>query len=485
MSQPGSGAIQNIRVGQFDRGTTRIVVELAPGYTIDPAQVKFRGITARQWTVQIPTPQLSAVATQPNPTTPNPTTPNPTTPSSSQSSTQLQAIQVTPDGIFVRTSGSAPEIRQSRSADRRQITLDLLNTTVALTARRDQLIGQFGVSRLLLSQVQSSPSIARVTLNVDPNSPDWQASVSNLGGVALIPLSGGVATQPTPSTPVTPPTTTPRWQQSKRSSLTVALDSGNPRQPSSELHFRLGSRHRFLSHHHQRGPALQPGERAAVQCDQSDQAIASPPGKSAHGGNSGTACDRCADHEPNQPNSRTLALQLQRPRPNPARHAAYFHNSSSSPPRTNPTPPTRPRVPNGKLVVIIDPGHGGPDPGAIGIRGIQEKEIVLDISRQVATLLEKQGVQAVLTREDDRDLDLEPRVQLAQQVKAALFVSIHANAIDLSRPEVNGLETYYYESGLELARSIHASVLASTGMPIVAFVRPGSMCFVELPCPLF
>ncbi|HEY9906684.1 MAG TPA: AMIN domain-containing protein, partial [Thermosynechococcaceae cyanobacterium] len=124
MSQSGSGAIQNIRVGQFDRGTTRIVVELAPGYTIDPTQVKFRGITARQWTVQIPTPQLSAVATQPNPTTPNPTTP-----SSSQSSTQLQAIQVTPDGIFVRTSGSAPEIRQSRSADRRQITLDLLNTT--------------------------------------------------------------------------------------------------------------------------------------------------------------------------------------------------------------------------------------------------------------------------------------------------------------------------------------------------------------------
>jgi N-acetylmuramoyl-L-alanine amidase len=114
---------------------------------------------------------------------------------------------------------------------------------------------------------------------------------------------------------------------------------------------------------------------------------------------------------------------------------------------------------------VVDPGHGGPDPGAVGIRGMQEKEIVLDISRQVASLLEQQGIQAVLTREDDRDLDLEPRVQLAKQVNAALFVSIHANAIDLNRPDINGLETYYYDSGLTLAQSIHASILQATGMP--------------------
>ncbi|HEY9910013.1 MAG TPA: N-acetylmuramoyl-L-alanine amidase, partial [Thermosynechococcaceae cyanobacterium] len=454
-----------IRVGQFDRGTTRIVVELAPGYTIDPAQVKFRGITARQWTVQIPTPQLSAVATQPNPTTPNPTTPNPTTPSSSQSSTQLQAIQVTPDGIFVRTSGSTPEIRQSRSADRRQITLDLLNTTLALTARRDQLIGRFGVSRLLLSQVQSSPSIARVTLNVDPNSPDWQASVSNLGGVALIPLSGGVATQPTPSTPVTPPTTTPRLatieaieldsrsgQLVIRANQALSYTSGWDRATAS---YRITINEAQLSSQ-VKGPqfnATSPIKQLRLRQENPRTVVILV--QPAIG---------VQITEPNQPNSRTLALQLQRPRPNPPVTPPISTIPVPVPPRTNPTPPTRPRVPNGKLVVVIDPGHGGPDPGAIGIRGIQEKEIVLDISRQVATLLEKQGVQAVLTREDDRDLDLEPRVQLAQQVKAALFVSIHANAIDLSRPEVNGLETYYYESGLELARSIHASVLASTGM---------------------
>jgi N-acetylmuramoyl-L-alanine amidase len=114
---------------------------------------------------------------------------------------------------------------------------------------------------------------------------------------------------------------------------------------------------------------------------------------------------------------------------------------------------------------VIDPGHGGPDPGAIGVGGLQEKGVVLDISQKVATILEQQGVQVVMTRSDDRDLDLEPRVQLAQRVNATAFVSIHANAISLSRPDVNGLETYYYQSGLDLARSIHQSVLEGTGVP--------------------
>jgi N-acetylmuramoyl-L-alanine amidase len=115
-------------------------------------------------------------------------------------------------------------------------------------------------------------------------------------------------------------------------------------------------------------------------------------------------------------------------------------------------------------VVVVDPGHGGPDPGAVGIGGLQEKGITLDISRQVAARLAQQGVQVIMTREDDRDLDLEPRVVLAERANASLFVSIHANAISLSRPDVNGLETYYYSSGERLARTIHNSVLQGTGV---------------------
>jgi len=110
-------------------------------------------------------------------------------------------------------------------------------------------------------------------------------------------------------------------------------------------------------------------------------------------------------------------------------------------------------------VVIIDPGHGGPDPGAVGIGGLREKDLVLPISIEVAKLLEQQGVQVILTRQRDIDLDLEPRVRLAERARANLFVSIHANAINLRRPDVNGVETYYYTSGGGLARTIHNSIL--------------------------
>jgi N-acetylmuramoyl-L-alanine amidase len=124
----------------------------------------------------------------------------------------------------------------------------------------------------------------------------------------------------------------------------------------------------------------------------------------------------------------------------------------------------RPPVPNGQIVVVIDPGHGGRDPGAVGIGGLQEKELTTWFSQRVQAGLEARGIRTVLTRTDDREIDLQPRVDIAERVNATIFVSIHANAINLSRPDVNGLETYYYSSGLTLARMIHNSVLANTDM---------------------
>jgi N-acetylmuramoyl-L-alanine amidase len=124
-----------------------------------------------------------------------------------------------------------------------------------------------------------------------------------------------------------------------------------------------------------------------------------------------------------------------------------------------------PIPPRGKTVVVIDPGHGGPDPGAVGIGGIKEKEIVLDISKRVEALLEQQGVQTVMARSQDVNVELEPRVALANRLNSTVFVSIHANAINLSRQDINGLETYYYSTGYNLARTIHQSVLQATGIP--------------------
>jgi len=123
-----------------------------------------------------------------------------------------------------------------------------------------------------------------------------------------------------------------------------------------------------------------------------------------------------------------------------------------------------PRPTVGQRVVVIDPGHGGPDPGAVGIGGLREVDVIMPVAFRLAELLRQQGMQVVMTREADIDLGLEPRVQIAQRANADLFVSLHANAISLSRPEVNGVETFYHSSGLELAQSIQRNILQSMGM---------------------
>ncbi len=91
--------------------------------------------------------------------------------------------------------------------------------------------------------------------------------------------------------------------------------------------------------------------------------------------------------------------------------------------------------------VVIDPGHGGYDPGTHGRSGIQEKEINLDIAKRVAGLLSCEGVEAALTRSSDTFVSLERRAQIANRAKADLFISIHANANRVR--SLNGFEVYY------------------------------------------
>lgn len=368
-SQPGGGAIREIRSGQFDQQTARLVIELDPRYTVDPQQVQVRGETARQWVVELPTPQLvssSPVAATP-PTTDSTSTNNQVNAATvTGAATQLREIVATRDGFFIRTSGTTPQITVQRSANAsqgRQIILNIANASITpgLTA---QMLpnNRYSVTRWTVSQATGSPPSVQVVLGLGADSPDWQPTVSNLGGIILLPVGVSISSIPDqPPTTVTGPTTPP-------SSVETAA-----------------------------------------------QPIAVPP-----------------------------------PQPTP------------TPPQ--PTPPTGdlPTVPNGQIRVVIDPGHGGADPGAIGVGGLQEKVVVLSIATQVAEILRQQGVDAIMTRSSDFEIDLDPRVQIAERADADLFVSIHANAINLSRPDVNGLETYYYSSsGYRLANIIHNAILRS------------------------
>jgi len=92
-------------------------------------------------------------------------------------------------------------------------------------------------------------------------------------------------------------------------------------------------------------------------------------------------------------------------------------------------------------VVVLDAGHGGEDEGAIGPSGLREKDLVLDVTRRVARKLVERGLHVVLTRRDDRYLSLEERTAVANDARADLFVSIHANASTSRSPR--GIETYF------------------------------------------
>lgn len=140
-----------------------------------------------------------------------------------------------------------------------------------------------------------------------------------------------------------------------------------------------------------------------------------------------------------------------------------------------PSPRNLPAVQRGRYRVVIDPGHGGPDPGAVGIGGLRETDVVLDVALQLAQLLQNRGVQVLLTRTSEVDVDLPPRVSLANRSGADLFVSLHANALSMDRPDVNGIETFYYQGGraYELALSIQQQLMAvSPGTPDRG-ARPG------------
>ncbi len=92
--------------------------------------------------------------------------------------------------------------------------------------------------------------------------------------------------------------------------------------------------------------------------------------------------------------------------------------------------------------VVLDPGHGGKDVGTHGPSGVYEKDVVLDISQRLAALLqERMGAEVFLTRTDDTFIPLEERTQIANDHKADLFLSIHANSSPVK--SVTGVETYY------------------------------------------
>lgn len=325
INQRVGGTIREVRLGQFDARTTRIVIELAPGYTLNPDQVGFRGLTDQQWQVTLPEPERVDLSREPV--------------------TTLENFQVTQNGFFMRLPGQ-PRATIQRSRDRQSITVELSGQTIPSNLQ-DQtvLINRYGVSTI---QFQAN----RLQLTVPANSPDWRVAVG-ISGISIVPTTG---------------------------------------QPVLE------------------------GDRDTV--------------------------------------------------PMPSEQPEVVVIPVPAPERTAPPPPATAqpgdfRVPNARVLTAIDPGHGGRDPGAIGIGGLREVDVVLPVSLSVARRLSEAGVSVMMTRSDDRFISLQERTAMANRSRAHLFVSIHANAISMSRPDVNGVETFYFQgaNSRRLAASIQQSIL--------------------------
>lgn len=121
-----------------------------------------------------------------------------------------------------------------------------------------------------------------------------------------------------------------------------------------------------------------------------------------------------------------------------------------------------PRPPYRIKTVVIDAGHGGGDPGAIGRTGTKEKNLNLDIARRLKNELEAQDLHVIMTRKDDHFVSLTRRTYVANHAKADFFVSIHCNASRNRR--VDGFEVYHLS--LNVDDAARASVASAEELPI-------------------
>lgn len=113
----------------------------------------------------------------------------------------------------------------------------------------------------------------------------------------------------------------------------------------------------------------------------------------------------------------------------------------------------------GAKKIVIDPGHGGSDVGAIR-DSITEKAITLDVSKRVRDILTKKGYTVEMTREADETVSLQDRVAFSESKKPDIFVSIHVNSSE--KPEITGVETHYYhQESLSLAQTVHAALASN------------------------
>jgi N-acetylmuramoyl-L-alanine amidase len=113
---------------------------------------------------------------------------------------------------------------------------------------------------------------------------------------------------------------------------------------------------------------------------------------------------------------------------------------------------------------VIDPGHGGDDVGVRGPKGIEEKQLTLDIARRLRAMIENRlGLRVIMTREDDRALGLDERAAVANNGKANLLISLHVNGSRV--PEQSGAEIFHLQLDRESAQVVRVATAEGASLP--------------------
>jgi N-acetylmuramoyl-L-alanine amidase len=156
------------------------------------------------------------------------------------------------------------------------------------------------------------------------------------------------------------------------------------------------------------------------------------------------ACVERTETAPIAKGSPATRLVIALKRCEPAAFAAAARASAAAAPAATETPETATVASAaGPLTIVLDPGHGGVDGGAYGAGGVMEKTIVYDFAVELARRLEAMNrFKVVLTRQGDEFVSLEDRVRVAREANAALFISLHADTLRGSAPEVSGATVY-------------------------------------------
>ena len=477
--QQYSGRVRSIRISQFSPDVARLVMDIDPQQPITQREVQLLTASPDRWAVQLLIPvqfgNIQNVSSSPAAPTPAPNSPpassaptrtaqaesprNTATPSSSVR-THILGIETTDNGFFVRTSGPV-NVSTRRVFNPHRVAVDFLNTDVSqMRGPREMTVNQFDVSKLRAGQFQ--PTVARIALDVSSTSGTWEGRYDAArGGVVLTP-SG------------TPPTTAATNVEGAATIQAVRVQ-GNQLSITADgfMFYRSNWDEESGSYRISVSPARLPASMA-------------DPGLVANG-----PVERVRFA---QENDRTVSILVEpaegvevreRHSGQGSRHitlelvyanlaTAPSQAPSTQPPRPYPLPTPVPRpdlllspsqganpAANG-IVVALDAGHGGRDPGALGVGGLYEKTVTLTVASRVEQLLRQQGFEVVMTRKNDREILLQPRIDTAVAGGADIMVSIHANALE--RSEISGIETYYLRpDSTRLAQTMHRSLVAGTG----------------------